>query len=90
MKRFQKIDTEKELTNHIVSKLKEIGYVEVKNFTDGDEDFLMIDTLKKEYIWCENGFSPFCDYVEMLSYENVSNPNSISLWSIFFNYNTLK
>jgi len=79
MKRFQQIDTDKELTKHIVNKLNEIGYKNVPDCTGGDQDFLMIDTLRKEYIWCENGFSPFCSDYEMSKYEFCDNPKSISL-----------
>jgi len=89
MTRFQKIDTKKELINHIVDKLKEIGYREVANSTDGDEDFLMIDTLRKEYIWCENGFYPFCSDDDMYLYEYSETPDSISLKSLDEDRNSL-
>lgn len=82
MKRFQKINTEKELIFHIIDKLNEIGYNKIPDCTGGDEDFLMIDTLRKEYIWCENGFYPFCSDDEMLKYEFIKNPKSISLKSL--------
>lgn len=49
------------------------------NDTGGDEDFLMIDSLMKEYIWCENGSSPFCSDRDMFEYEFNNNPKSISL-----------
>lgn len=79
MNRFQRINTEKELINHFISKLDEIGYKKVPDCTFGDEDFLMIDTLRKEYIWCENGFYPFCSDDSMFEYEFSNNPTSISL-----------
>jgi hypothetical protein len=77
--RFQRIDTDKELINHFIDKLKEIGYREVQNSTGGDEDFLMIDTFFKEFIWCENGFAPFCSDQEMLQYESYNQPETIDL-----------
>lgn len=79
MERFQRIDTEKELMNHFISKLNEIGYKEIPNCTGGDEDFLMIDTFRKEYIWCEEGFLPFCSDECMVEYEFNDNPKLISL-----------
>ena len=48
-------------------------------YTGGDEDFLMIDSLMKEYIWCENGSSPFYSDRDMFEYEFNNNPKSISL-----------
>ena len=82
MKRFQKIDTENELINHFVDKLNEIGYKRVPDCTGGDEDFLMIDSFRKEYIWCENGFLPFCSDEAMLKYEFKDEPKEISLKSL--------
>ena len=73
--RFQRIDTQKELMNHIIDKLNEIGYKKIPDCTGGDEDFLMIDTLKKEYIWCENGFAPFCSDEQMYNYEFLKDIN---------------
>jgi hypothetical protein len=79
MYRFQRIRTNKELINHIIDKLIEIGYKEIPNCTGGDEDFLTIDTLRKEYIWCENGFAPFCSDDSMHKYEFHDKPDAINL-----------
>lgn len=79
MTRFQRIDTDKELINHIVDKLNTIGYKKIPDCTGGDQDFLMIDTLRKEYIWCENGFGPFCSDDDMYIYEFNSTPELITL-----------
>lgn len=79
MKRFQRIDTTKELMNHFIDKLNELGYSEVPNSTGGDEDYLMIDTFRKEYIWCENGFAPFCSDEHMYKYEFSKTPEKIRL-----------
>jgi hypothetical protein len=69
MKRFQRIDTERELMLSFEKTLKELDYFELNNFNGGYNDFLMIDTLRKEYIWCENGFAPFCSDEMMNEYE---------------------
>lgn len=82
MKRFQRIDANKELINHFINKLNEIGYKKVQDCTGGDEDFLMVDTFNKEYIWCEFGFSPFCSDEDMFKHEFNENPKSISLKSL--------
>ena len=79
MTRFQKIDTEKSLMLEFEKTLKNLNYKEVDNLNGGDDDFLMIDTFKKEYVWCENGFLPFCSDEEMCDYEYHSNPEKISL-----------
>jgi len=58
MRRFQRINAGgREFMNQIVEKLNEMGYRFVPDSTGGDRDFLMIDTVKEEYIWCENGFT---------------------------------
>lgn len=49
--------------------MEDIGYNEVPNNTGGDEDFIMIDSLRKEWIWCENGFEPFCNEELMMKYQ---------------------
>jgi hypothetical protein len=69
MNRFQKLQTVRELIDHIIVVLEEDGYNQIPDCTGGDQDFLMIDTLRKEYIWCENGFSPFCSDEEMAKYQ---------------------
>lgn len=75
MKRFQKIDTNKKEMLSFEENLKKLGYKEIANFNDGDDDFLTFDTLRKEYIWCENGFSSFCSEELMREYENVETVN---------------
>lgn len=79
MTRFQRIDTEKSLMLEFEKTLKNLNYKEVDNLNGGDDDFLMIDTFKKEYIWCENGFYPFCSDDTMYNYEYSSNSNLITL-----------
>lgn len=79
MTRFQRIDTDKQLTLHIVDKLHEIGYKRVPDLIGGDEDFIVIDVLRKEYIWCEFGVAPFCSDDAMIDYEKYSTPKSVTL-----------
>ena len=55
MRRFQIIETEKNLMDSIVEKLIEIGYTKIQDFNGGDDDFILIDTMYKEFIWCEFG-----------------------------------
>lgn len=69
MKRFQRIDTVRELIDPIIGVLEKLGYKQIPDCTGGDQDFLMIDTLRKEYIWCEYGFSPFCSDSDMCEFE---------------------
>ena len=61
MIRFQKINISKELLLDIEKTLKSIGYTELPNLNGGDNDFLVLDTLNKEYIWAENGCEVFSD-----------------------------
>ena len=58
--------------------LRNLGYKEIANFNGGDDDFLMCDVIKREYIWCENGFAPFCSDELMREYENLDT-NQINL-----------
>ena len=37
------------------------GYCEIVGSTYGDEDFITIAVERREYMWCEHGFYPFCD-----------------------------
>lgn len=74
-RRFQKLDTNKQLINYLISALNEIGYTNIPDDTGGDQDFLMIDTLRMEYIWCENGFMPFCSHEEMEKFDFVTDRN---------------
>ena len=76
--RFQKLNCSRKLIRQIIDKLLEIGFKEVPNKTYGDEDFLMIDELRKEFIWCENGFAPFCSDTEMRKYQFLD-ANEVSL-----------
>ena len=45
--------------SQILKKYLKLGYTEVKNMNGGDDDYLCFDHVNKEFIWCENGFSPF-------------------------------
>lgn len=84
MTRFQRIDTDKTLMLAFVQTLINLNYKEIQNFNGGDNDFLMIDTLKKEYIWCENGFHPFCSDESMYDYEFNKTPDLINLKDLYF------
>lgn len=58
--RFLLVNTNKEFQK----KFKELflekdGYVEINGNTNGDEDFICVDTLNKQWCYCENGFYPF-------------------------------
>lgn len=64
-KRFVKIDTHKSKIIDLIEELKTDGFKEVANRNGGDDDFLVIDTVNKEYVWCEWGFAPFCSYYEL-------------------------
>jgi hypothetical protein len=66
--RFETIQN-KEFINTLLPFLKEKGYVQIDGRTGGDDDFICIDILNKEWCYCENGFSPFCSYDEMLRYQ---------------------
>ncbi len=69
MKRFQIIDSSKDFMNLMVKFLKEEKFTEVYGMTGGDDDFICVDTLRKEWCWCENGFFPFCNQDEMMKYQ---------------------
>lgn len=45
-----------------IGELTKNGYKENKNadVTGGDHDYIIIDHIKKEWCWWENGFWPFC------------------------------
>jgi hypothetical protein len=58
--------------NNIIKDLTNNGYIEVQNFNGGDNDYLCIDELKKEFIWCEYGFHPF-DIYSLNEFENNDN-----------------
>jgi len=66
--RFEIIQN-KEFINTLLPFLKEKGYVQIDGRTGGDDDFICIDILNKEWCYCENGFRPFCSYDEMLRYQ---------------------
>jgi len=80
--RFQRLNCKKEIINHFIDKLNEIGYKQVPDCTGGDQDFLMIDTFKKEYIWCENGFYPFDSDESMYEFEYGEIPELMDLKSL--------
>lgn len=65
--RFQRIDLDdKELMDDIIHLLNKKGYIEIPNNTGGDENFIVIDSIRKEYIWCEYGFAPFCSEHDLI------------------------
>ena len=67
--RFQEIDVNPEFIKLVIDMLINSGYKELSDNTGGDRDFITIDTLRKEYIWCENGFGPFCSESDMMKYQ---------------------
>lgn len=79
MRRFQRIDTDDSLMKSIVDKLIEMGYKKVPDWNGGDDDFLVIDSVRKEYIWCEFGVSPFCSDDNLRECEYHHDQDSISL-----------
>lgn len=83
MKRFLKIDTDDVLLSHIVNKLNEIGYKNIPDSNGGDNDFIMVDSLRKEYIWCEYGFGPFCSERDMELYEYSKSTEEITLSMLY-------
>ena len=64
-RRFVKIDTTKSKILDLIENLKTDGFKEVANRNGGDDDFLVIDTVNKEFVWCESGEMPFCSYYEL-------------------------
>jgi hypothetical protein len=56
--------------------IKKYDFIEVPNSTGGDEDYLCFDMMKKEYIWCENGFYSF--YVTELNKFELNNNITLS------------
>lgn len=83
MKRYQIIETEQNLMNSIVEKLYEIGYTKIQDFNGGDNDFILIDTMNKEFIWCEFGSRlGDIEYIKTLEYSKC--PVSISLGNLRF------
>jgi Fe-S-cluster formation regulator IscX/YfhJ len=44
---------------YTVKALEENGYKEVPNDNGGDDDYICVDHVNMEYIWCENGTWPF-------------------------------
>lgn len=51
------------------------GYVEVPNDSGGNDDYVCVDTLKKEFIWCENGTWPF----SITSLESFEDDDNVTL-----------
>lgn len=45
------------------------GFMEVYGMTGGDDDFICVDTLNKEWCYCEYGFAPFCSEYEMDTFQ---------------------
>lgn len=71
-----------EMDNLLVKYLED-GYTEVPNGNGGDDDYLCFDNLKKQFIWCENGFAPF-QKTDLERYENDTNITLEYLYSIRF------
>lgn len=69
MLRFQIIDASKDFMDLMLKFLKQENFKEVYGMTGGDDDFICIDTLRKEWCYCENGFMPFCNHDEMMKYQ---------------------
>lgn len=68
--RFTRIQmNDKDLLNGIIDKMKEQNYKQIPDSTGGDHDFITIDSLRKEWIWCENGFNPFCSEYDLSKYQ---------------------
>ena len=83
MRRFQIIETEQNLMDSIVEKLIEIGYTKIQDFNGGDDDFILIDTMNKEFLWCEFGSRlGDIEYIKTLEYSQF--PEYISLFNIRF------
>lgn len=58
--RFLIVRTKKDFCQEIIQNfLKPQNYKEINGQTGGDDDFVCIDTLNKEWCWCEYGFAPF-------------------------------
>lgn len=47
------------------------GYIQITNDNDGDNDFILIDTMLKQYIWCENGTYPFSSPKDRVKYQSL-------------------
>lgn len=47
-----------------------LNYEKSADSTGGDEDFIIVDHVNKQWIFCENGFGPFCDMSEMSKYND--------------------
>lgn len=67
--RFQVIDTNKEFQELMVKFLTQEGFKEIYGMTGGDDDFICIDTMRKEWCYCEYGSRPFCNHDEMMQYQ---------------------
>lgn len=55
MKRFETFKPD------MVKFFVEKNYTKVPDYNGGDDDFICVDHKRKEWIYCENGFYPFCD-----------------------------
>jgi hypothetical protein len=69
MKRFEIFYSSSDQLHTIEELLIKFGYKEVPNSTCGDEDFICIDNERMEYIWCEDGFFPFCSLESLENYQ---------------------
>lgn len=73
--RFKLIHKHKGHLLDLIENLKDDGFKEISNVNCGNDDFLCIDLLYKEFIWCENGFAPFCSKKQL---EQVSTDKTLS------------
>lgn len=72
---------EEEMRNHFkfirvekdeIDKLNDYKYVH-NQYNGGDNDFIIADTVKKEYTYGEDGELPFCDIISLnRNYSNMS------------------
>ncbi len=62
MQRFQIKNRNLEKT---VRSLTSRGYKQVPDGNGGDNDFIYVDHERKEWIYCENGFYPFCSICDV-------------------------
>ena len=57
----------KELINFLLPTIK-TKYTQINGETGGDDDFICLDNLNKEWCYCENGFYPF-NYEDLFTYQ---------------------
>lgn len=57
------------LINSVINNILYNGFKEINGNTGGDNDFICIDMLNKEWCWCESGFEPF-SYEGLLPFQD--------------------